>query len=83
MTKCEKLRFLHLRSSCTSSINPQDIKFKIVTLLQTQNGKCKRSRVVIWLTLTSISKGFSLSDTNISGRPGVGHPSAFFERALW
>lgn len=62
MIKCEKLLSLHLRLSYTSSINPQDIKFKIVTLLQTHDGKCKRSRVVIWLTLTSVSKGL-LSQT--------------------
>lgn len=63
MIKCEKLRFLHLRLSCTSSINPQDRKFKIIPLFHTHYGKCKRSRVVIWLTLTSVSKDSSVRQT--------------------
>lgn len=44
--------------SCTSSINPQDIKFKIITLLQTHKGNVKRSRVVILANIDISFVGF-------------------------
>lgn len=64
--------FKHLMLSCTSSINPQDIKFKIITLLQTQ-GNVKRSRVVILANIDISFIGFHTPPSPLrhkqSGRP--------------
>lgn len=53
-------------------------------------GNVKEAEWSFWLTLTSVSNDFFLllSDTNIRVavhfcRPGVSHPSALFEQALW
>lgn len=50
--------------SCTSSINPQDIKFKIITVLQTYNGKSKR-KVVILANIDISFTGVSLKTQNV------------------